>query len=159
MKKTFLLFTLAFLSFTAFGAEASAQRSIEPQTQQRDPVLEADSTKNLDVARHYFTTKKAYKAVILRAEEIVAANPMFAKMDEVLYLIGMSSFYLSENKGKQKIDFAKASEEDKKRFAPEKLREDALANLSMLVEKYPNSEFKEKAQKTIKELESKPAGK
>ncbi len=65
----------------------------------------------------------------------------------------MSSFYLSENKGKQKIDVK--SEEEKKKFAPEKLREDAVAYLSQLVKDYPQSQFKAEAEKTLKTLEAK----
>jgi outer membrane protein assembly factor BamD (BamD/ComL family) len=74
-------------------------------------------------------------------------------MDEFLYLAGMSSFYLSENKGKQKIDTK--SEDEKKKFAPEKLREDAAAYLVQIVEKYPQSAFKAEAEKTLKTLEAK----
>jgi outer membrane protein assembly factor BamD (BamD/ComL family) len=129
MKKAVLIFSLAILSLAAFGGEARAQKGIEPQAQQRDPLLEQDALRNLAVSQHYFTTKKAYKAVLLRTEEIIAAHPDFSRMDEVLYLIGMSNFYLSEGKGKQKI----TSAADKEKFAPEKLREDAVANLSLLV--------------------------
>ena len=92
----------------------------------------------------------------MRFEETFAAYPEFSKMDEFLYLAGMSSLYLSDNKGRQKLD-AKATEEDKKKFAPAKLREDAVAYLSILVEKFPQSVFKSDAEKTLKELE--PAAK
>jgi uncharacterized FlaG/YvyC family protein len=63
----------------------------------------------------------------------------------------MSSLYLSENKGKQKV----VSEADKKKFAPEKLREDAVAYLSQISEKYPQSVYKEEAEKILKQIESK----
>jgi outer membrane protein assembly factor BamD (BamD/ComL family) len=72
-------------------------------------------------------------------------------MDEFLYYAGMSSLYLSENKGKQKI----VSEADKKKFAPEKLREDAIAYLSQITEKYPQSIYKQEAEKTLKEIQAK----
>lgn len=149
MKRNLLV--LAFIVFGfSFGANSAfAQKQIEPQLQ-RDPVLEADATHNLEVARQYFRTKKAYKAVLMRFEETFAAYPDYSKMDEFLYLAGMSSFYLSENKGKQKI----ASEEDKKKFAPEKMREDATAYLAQIVEKYPQSQFKTEAEKTLKMLET-----
>lgn len=156
MKKYFLIFTFAIFSLLTFSFNAQAQKSVEP-TIQRDPILEQDSLKNLEAARHYFTTKKAYRAVIMRLDEILAANPEFSRMDEVLYLYGMSSFYLSENKGKQKIDLARLSGEDKQKYAPEKLREDAVANLSLLVEKFPNSDFKARAEKTLKEIDPKTA--
>lgn len=132
------------------GNSVFAQKQIEPQIQ-RDPILELDATHNLEVARQYFKTKKAYKAVLLRFEETFAAYPEFSKMDEFLYFAGMSSFYLADNKGKQKI----TSEEDKKKFAPEKLREDATAYLAQLVEKYPQSVYKSDAAKTLKSLEAK----
>jgi len=146
MKKAILLFSFILLTF---ASTTFAQKQIEPQVQ-RDPVLEADAKHNLEVAAQYFKLKKAYKAVLMRFEETFAAYPDFSKMDEFLYYAGMSSYYLSENKGKQKI----TSDEDKKKFAPEKLREDAKAYLSAIIEKYPQSQFKDDAQKTLKELEA-----
>lgn len=147
MKKAFLIFSFIFLTFTS---GALAQKQIEQQVQ-RDPVLEADARHNLEVAQQYFKLKKAYKAVLLRFEETFAAYPDFSKMDEFLYYAGMSSLYLSENKGKQKV----VSEADKKKFAPEKLREDATAYLSLIKEKYPQSVYKEEAEKTLKQIEVK----
>lgn len=146
------LSTLAFIFFSLFavGNSAFAQKQIEPQIQ-RDPILELDANHNLEVAQQYFKTKKAYKAVLMRFEETFAAYPEFSKMDEFLYLAGMSSYYLSENKGKQKV----TSEEDKKKFAPQKMREDATAYLAQIVEKYPQSQFKTEAEKTLKTLEAK----
>ncbi len=152
MKKKILVLAFAILGFSLFGNSVFAQKQIEPQIQ-RDPILEADASHNLEVANQYFKTKKAYKAVLMRFEETFAAYPDFSKMDEFLYLAGMSSFYLSENKGKQKIDTK--SEDEKKRFAPEKLREDATAYLAQLVEKYPQSQYKTEAEKTLKTLEAK----
>lgn len=149
MKKAFL-----FLSLFAcvFATNAFAQKQIEQQIQ-RDPILEADASHNLEVARQYFKTKKAYKAVLMRFEETFAAYPDYSKMDEFLYLAGMSSHLLSNNKGKQKID--PKSETEKVKFAPEKLREDAVAYFSMLVEKYPQSQYKAEAEKTLKEIQAK----
>jgi outer membrane protein assembly factor BamD (BamD/ComL family) len=152
MKRNFTVLAFAIFSLFVFGNAAFAQKQIEPQIQ-RDPVLEADASHNLEVARQYFKTKKAYKAVLMRFEETFAAYPEFSKMDEFLYLAGMSSLYLSENKGKQKID-AK-SEEEKSKFAPAKLREDATAYLSQIVEKYTQSSFKGEAEKTLKTLAAK----
>jgi len=147
MKKAFLIFSFIFLTF---ASSAFAQKQIEPQVQ-RDPILEADAKHNLEVAQQYFKLKKAYKAVLMRFEETFAAYPEFSKMDEFLYYAGMSSFYLSQNKGKQKIE----TEAEKKKFAPEKLREDAVAYLSQLVEKYPQSSYKSEAQKTLKQIGAK----
>lgn len=150
MKRNFLALFFAFIALFIFGTSASAQRNIEPKID-RDPVLEADAKHNLEVAQQYFKLKKAYKAVLLRFEETFAAYPDFSKMDEFLYYAGMSSFYLSENKGKQKI----ASDEEKKKFAPEKLREDAVAYLALIIEKYPQSQYKADAEETLKELQAK----
>ncbi len=149
MKKALLIFSF-FVTIFAFSANANAQRNIEPKID-RDPILEADAKHNLGVAQQYFKLKKAYKAVLMRFEETFAAYPDFSKMDEFLYYAGMSSFYLSDNKGKQKL----ISETDKKKFAPEKLREDATAYLSLIVEKYPQSQFKDDAQKILKDLDAK----
>lgn len=155
MKKIFVIFAFAVLSVFTVSFSAVAQgRTIEPKVQ-RDPILEQDQMKNLEVARQYFVTKKAYKAVVLRLDEVIAAYPEFSRMDEVLYLFGISHFYLSEGKGKQKIDLSKLSPADKERFAPERLREDAIANLNLLIEKFPNSEYTERARKTLQEIDKK----
>jgi len=151
MKKAFLIFGL-FVSVFAFSANSFAQKQIQQQVQ-RDPVLEADAKHNLEVAQNYFRLKKAYRAVLMRFEETFAAYPDYSRMDEFLYMAGMSSFYLSNNKGKQKLN-AEATEDDKKKYDPAKLREDAKMYLTMLVEKYPQSSFKSEAGKTLKELEA-----
>lgn len=152
MKKAFLLFGL-FVSLLAFSAGvASAQQTSAPQDLPVDPLLEFDAKANLDVAQTYFRTRKAYKAVLMRFEETFAAYPTFSKMDEFLYIAGMSSLYLSQNKGKQKLNTLADNDEERKKYAPEKLREDAAMYLSMLVEKYPTSKYKNDAEKTLKEL-------
>ena len=152
MKRNFTVLAFIVFSLFVFGNAAFAQKQIEPQIQ-RDPILEADASHNLEVAQQYFKTKKAYKAVLMRFEETFAAYPEFSKMDEFLYLAGISSFYLSDNKGKQKIDTK--SDDEKKKYAPEKLREEAAAYLSQLIEKYPQSQFKAEAEKTLKIIEAK----
>lgn len=155
MKKTLLIFAFAILSVFACDFSVAAQtRTPEPQIQ-RDPILEQDQLKNLDVARQYFTTRKAYRATLMRLDEIIAAYPEFSRIDEVYYLYGLSSLYLSEGKGKQKIELAKLNDADKQRFAQEKLREDAIANLNLVIEKFPNSEFKPKAEKILKQVDKK----
>ena len=135
-----------------FSVPAIAQRNIEPKID-TDPVLEADAKHNLDVAKQYFLLKKAYKAVLMRFEETYAAYPAFSKMDEFLYYAGMSSYYLSQNKGKQKID--SKTEGDLARYSPKRLREDAQAYLAQLVEKYPESKFRADAEKTLKQFAAK----
>ena len=150
MKKNFLVLAFIIFGFSLLGNSAFAQKQIEPQIV-RDPILELDAKHNLEVATQYFKTKKAYKAVLLRFEETFAAYPEFSKMDEFLYLAGMSSFYLSNNKGKQKVN---AKLEEDKKFAPEKMREDATAYLAQLVENYPQSQYKSGAEKTLQSLKA-----
>src|SRR6478735_5586186 len=111
---------------------AAAQRNVTPAID-RDPVLEQDAKHNLEVARQAFLLKKAYKGVLMRFEETYAAYPTFSGMEEFLYMAGMSSYFLSQNKGKQKVDLN--SEREKEKFAAAKLREDARAYLSTLIEK------------------------
>lgn len=146
MRKKILAFLFSALvllgTYTAF-----AQRNVTPAV---DPILEADAKHNLDVARQAFRLKKAYKGVLMRFEETYAAYPEFSNIEEFLYLAGMSSYYLSQNKGKQKVNLKLDKEKDK--FAPEKLRENAVAYLSLLIEKNPQSQYKDEADKIIKEL-------
>ncbi|MBA2333961.1 MAG: hypothetical protein H0V90_03380 [Blastocatellia bacterium] len=73
-------------------------------------------------------------------------------MEEFLYLAGVSSYYLSENKGKQKVNLKLEKEKDK--FAPAKLREDAAAYLALMIEKNPQSRYKDEAEKILKELQA-----
>ena len=148
MKKAILFLSL----FIAFSTGAFAQKQIVPQVN-RDPVLEADANHNLEVANQYFKTKKAYKAVLMRFEETFAAYPEYSKMDEFLYLAGMSSYYLAQNKGKQKQD--SMSEDEKKKYSPEKLLENALGYFTAISEKYPQSVFKAEAERMLKEIEAK----
>ncbi|HXG86158.1 MAG TPA: outer membrane protein assembly factor BamD [Pyrinomonadaceae bacterium] len=152
MKKAILFFSF-FVSLFVFSSNASAQKQIEPQVQ-RDPILETDAKHNLEVARQYFTTKRAYRAVLMRFEETFAAYPQFSKMDEFLYYAGMSSFYLSNNKGKQRLEKT-ATANEKEKYAPEKMREEAVAYLSQLVKDYPQSQFKADAEKILKQIEAK----
>src|SRR5678815_3033496 len=103
----FLLGLVAILVFGNAGATVRAQGTVrsgpDPATI-RDPELEKDSQHNLEVARNYFKLKKAYVAALKRAEEIIAGNPTFTKIDEALFIAGASSLWLAENKGKQKSD-------------------------------------------------------
>lgn len=133
-----------------FGIPAAAQRNVVPAID-RDPLLETDAKHNLDVAWQAFgPARKAYKQVLSRFEETFAAYPTFSKIDEFLYLAGMSSWYLSENKGKQKVDLR--SEKEREKYAPEKLRDDAKMYLTLLVEKFPDSKYRSEAEKTLQIL-------
>lgn len=144
-----LLLTILFV-VAALGSTSFAQRNVEPAIQ-RDPVLEADAKHNLDVARQAFTPlKQAYKQVLLRFEETYAAYPEFSQIDEFLYLAGMSSYYLSENKGKQKVNLKVKREKEK--YDPARLKEEAVAYLSTVVEKYPESKYVNDARKALDEI-------
>ncbi|MBC7898704.1 MAG: outer membrane protein assembly factor BamD [Saprospiraceae bacterium] len=146
------LFFTILVAIVLFSIPAVAQRNIDPAIE-RDPILELDAKHNLDVAWQSFRLKKAYKGVIMRFEETYAAYPEFSKIEEFLYLAGMSSYYLSENKGKQKVNLKLEKEKDK--FAPAKLKEDAIAYLSLVLEKNPASQYKDDAEKVLTELKAK----
>ena len=146
MNRMSLAIIFAAVSIGIFGLSASAQRNVTPAID-RDPLMEQDAKHNLDVAKQYFLLKKAYKATLERFEETYAAYPTFSKMDEFLYYAGMSSYYLSEGKGKQKIDLKR--EKDPAKYEPAKLKDDAIGYLSTIIEKYPESKFRSDAEKTL----------
>src|SRR5882757_5052079 len=128
-----MIFALAlFLSASVCQAQGGGAKQGPDVV--RDPDMEKDSLHNLEVARQYFKLRKAYKASLARCEEIIAGNPAFSKIDEVLLIAGQSSLRLSENKGKQAV-----------KTATDKLREDARNYLSSLVNNYPDSRFKDAA--------------
>ena len=151
MKKTVLIISVFVLALVCTAASAMAQGKPalgpDPSTI-RDADLEKDSFHNLEVARQYFKLKKAYFASLKRCEEIVAGNPNFAKIDEALYMAGMSSLYLSQNKGKQKVE----NIPEQNRLTAEKYREDARNYLSQLVNEHPDSSFAKQAQDALRDL-------
>jgi outer membrane protein assembly factor BamD (BamD/ComL family) len=149
--RTLLLVVISVV--VVFAATASAQRNVTPAID-RDPVMEADAKHNLDVAWQYFKLKKAYKSVIMRFDETHVAYPQFSKMDEFLYLAGMSSYYLLNDQGKQKVD--PKNPKDMERFSPDKLRENANVYLTELVDLHPESKYVEDAKKILEELKAKP---
>src|SRR5215510_6156648 len=104
MRIKFLLLFLVLFVFSAPAAFGQGVRSGPDPSTMRDPDLERDSLHNLEVARNYFKLKKAYVASLKRCEEILAGNPNFAKIEEVLLMAGQSSIWLSQNKGKQRPD-------------------------------------------------------
>lgn len=150
-KAAFIAGLLAIALVCALPQEAQAQgtagRGPDAATL-RDADLEKDSLHNLEVARQYFKLKKAYYASLKRVEEIIAGNPNFAKIDETLYIAGMSSFYLSQNRGKQKVE----SIPEKSRLTPEKYREEARIYLSQLVNEHPDSSYGRQALDTLRDL-------
>lgn len=149
MKRLFLgIFAAVFL----FSIPAVAQRNVTPAID-RDPLLEADAKHNLDVAWQAFKPgKKAYKQVLLRFEETFAAYPDFSKMDEFLYLAGMSSYYLSKNEGKQKVNLK--IEKEREKYDPAKLKQDAVAYFNMMLERNAESPYKGEVDKILKELQA-----
>jgi hypothetical protein len=136
-----LLVVLAF-SASVTMAQSKVKRGPDPSTV-RDPDLEKESMHNLDVARQYYKLKKAYVAALSRCEEIIAANPTFAHMDEVLFIAGESKLLLSEAKGKQ----PRRKNED-----VAKLRDEARDYLSRVVNEFPESTFKKKAEADLQGL-------
>lgn len=150
MKKLILISTFILASFVS---ASFAQKQVEPQIQ-RDPILEQDAKHNLEVSWQYYKLKKAYKAVLMRFEETFAAHPDFSKMDEFLFIAAMSSKYLSEGKGKQQLVLK--DDEEKKKYSPERLREDAVAYFSMIKDKYPNSKYIGETEKQLKLLQPTP---
>src|SRR6266850_1997549 len=142
MKKFHLVILLALAILVVGPAAVRAQGAAKQGPEiVRDPDMEKDSLHNLEVARQYFKLRKAYKASLNRCEEILAGNPTFSKIDEVLLIAGQSSLRLSENKGKQSV-----------KTATDKLREDARDYLSILVNSYPDSRFKDEAIEELKSL-------
>lgn len=142
MKLHKILFALAFI----FASFASTSTNVHAQgvgrtndvAVIRDPVLEQESMHNLVVARHYFKAKKAYRASLARAEEIIAGNPNFSKLDETLYIAGVSSLRLSKGEGKQAAN-----------VPADKLKEQARTYLAQLVKDFPASDFKGEAESEL----------
>src|SRR6185503_18497826 len=104
MRIRFLLLVTLLLVFMAPAAYGQGVKTGPDPSTLRDPDLERDSLHNLEVARNYFKLKKAYVAALKRCEEIIAGNPNFAKIEEVLLMAGQSSLWLAEKKGKQSPD-------------------------------------------------------
>jgi outer membrane protein assembly factor BamD (BamD/ComL family) len=121
----------------------------------RDPDLERDSYHNLEVARNYFKLKKAYVAALKRCEEIIAGNPNFARIEEVLLMAGQSSLWLSQNKGKQKPELYVSFEgTEKHTLTSAQFREMGVDYLKKLINDYPNSPFAKQAQEELRSLET-----
>ena len=112
--KLLLLLLLFVIAVPVTYAQGGVKEGPDPSTL-RDPDLERDSYHNLEVARNYFKLKKAYVAALKRCEEIIAGNPNFAKIEEVLLMAGQSSLWLSQNKGKQKPELYVSFEGSEKR--------------------------------------------
>jgi outer membrane protein assembly factor BamD (BamD/ComL family) len=163
MKKSFmfavLLITAVLVSAPAVVAQGNVKSGPEPTTV-RDSELEKDSLHNLEVARNYFNLKKAYVAALRRLEEVVASNPTFSKMDEVLFLAGESSKFLAENKGKQSASqYVTLDDNGTKRSpTPEEFKEMARGFLIRVVNDFPQSKYHKQAQMDL-EMLGEPAAK
>ena len=150
------LICLAFLALAIVfsGAEARAQGGAKQGPDvTRDPDMEKDSLHNLEVARQYFKLRKAYVASLNRCEEVIAGNPSFSKIDEILYIAGASSLNLADAKGKQKPgEYVIHEGEKKMTLTPQEFRDKARDYLSQLVNDYPQSKFKDDALNDLKSL-------
>ena len=143
-----LLFALSGMAFAQGGVKGGP----DPSTL-RDPDLERDSLHNLEVAKNYFKLKKAYVAALKRCEEIIAGNPNFEKIDEVLLMAGQSSLWLSENKGKQKPEqYVSFDGGEKKTLTSQQFREMGVDYLNKLIKDYPESQFAKQAREELQTL-------
>lgn len=154
-----LLLAVAFLFVVLVVAPASfAQGGVktgpDPSTI-RDPDLERDSLHNLEVARNYFRLKKAYVAALMRLEEIIAGNPNFTRIEEVLLMAGQSSLWLAENKGKQPPSLYVSVEAGKKRtLTPEQFRELGREYLNRLIKDFPDGQYTKQARDELAALDA-----
>jgi hypothetical protein len=151
------LIVLFVLTVSAPVVFAQGVRSGPDPSTMRDPDLERDSHHNLEVARNYFKLKKAYVAALKRCEEIIAGNPNFAKIEEVLLMAGQSSLWLSQNKGKQKPELYVSFEGGEKRtLTSTQFREMGVDYLKKLINGYPESPFAKEAQEELRQLDAVP---
>ena len=97
-KRIFVITTLAAVMFLAASVTFAQGGARQGPEVVRDPDMEKESLHSLEAARLYFNLKKAYVASLVRCEEIIAGNPTFAKIDEVLYMAGKSSLNLRQGK-------------------------------------------------------------
>ena len=152
--KLLLLVLLLLVTAPVSFAQGGVKGGPDPATL-RDPDLERDSYHNLEVARNYFKLKKAYVAALKRCEEIIAGNPNFAKIEEVLLMAGQSSLWLSQNKGKQKPEQYVSFEGGEKRtLTSQQFREMGVDYLKKLISDHPDSPFAKQAQEELSALET-----
>lgn len=158
MKRGFVFaFLLAALFVVAPVTRAQGVRSGPDPSTLRDPDLERDSLHNLEVARNYFKLKKAYVASLKRCEEIIAGNPNFANIEEVLLMAGQSSLWLAEKKGKQSPDlYVTFDNGEKRRLTAEQFREMGRDYLNKLIKDHPDSPYAKQAREELSALEAKP---
>ena len=161
MRLSLLIVGIAVALFVS-APPANAQGGVRTgpdQSTLRDPDLEKDSLHNLEVARNYFKLKKAYVASLKRCEEIIAGNPNFARIEEVLLMAGQSSLWLSENKGKQRPEqYVTFDGGEKRTLTAEQFREMGRDYLSKLIKDYPDGSFAKQAREELaaRSLDAKP---
>ena len=154
MKFKFFLLLFVFVLFVAAPSTQAQVRNPDPATL-RDPDLERDSHHNLEVAKNYFKLKKAYVATLKRCEEIIAGNPNFAKIEEVLWMAGASSLWLAEGKGKQSRDLYVTFDGGQKRtLTADQFREMGRDYLKKLIADYPEGSYTKQAQEELRQLEA-----
>ena len=157
MKVTFtlILAIAALLLVSAPATRAQGVRTGSDSATMRDPDLEKDSHHNLAVAKNYFKLKKAYVAALKRCEEIIAGNPTFAKIDEVLLMAGQSSLWLAEKKGKQSPDLYVTFDGGEKRtLTSEQFRQMGQSYLNKLITDFPESSHAKEAREELRALEA-----
>jgi outer membrane protein assembly factor BamD (BamD/ComL family) len=153
MKKWIFLLAIMATGLMFAPNAALAQGAKQGPDVMRDPDMEKDGLHNLEVARQYYKLRKAYVASLQRCEEVLAANPTFSKIDEILFLAGKSSLYLADGKGKQKADQYVIHEGDKKvTLSEQEFRDKARDYLSQLYNDYPQSSFRSEAEEDLKAL-------
>ena len=149
-----ILLLLALFVVAVPSMQAQGVRSGPDPATIRDPDLERDSLHNFEVAKNYFKLKKAYVASLKRCEEIIAGNPNFAKIEEVLLMAGQSSIWLSQNKGKQHPDLYVSFEGGEKRtLTSAQFLEMGRLYLNKLVSEYPDGSFAKQAQEELRALD------
>lgn len=157
MRKSLLLsisLLVVFVTAPATYAQGAVRSGPDASTL-RDPDLERDSLHNLEVARNYFKLKKAYVAALMRLEEIIAGNPNFTRIEEVLLMAGQSSLWLADNKGKQPSSLYVSVEGGKKRtLTAEQFRAMGREFLTRLIKEYPESPFSKQAKDELSLLDS-----
>ncbi|HEX6717387.1 MAG TPA: outer membrane protein assembly factor BamD [Pyrinomonadaceae bacterium] len=155
MKTKLLLVCFLFALFVAPSTYAQGVRNGPDPSTLRDPDLERDSNHNLEVAKNYFKLKKAYVAALKRCEEIIAGNPNFAKIDEVLLMAGQSSLWLSQNRGKQKPEqYVSFDGGEKRTLTLQQFREMGVDYLKKLINDHPDSSYAKQAQEELSALEA-----
>jgi len=151
--KLLLLFVVLFVISAPATFGQGVKTGPDPSTL-RDPDLERDSLHNLEVARNYFKLKKAYVAALKRCEEIIAGNPNFTRIEEVLLMAGQSSLWLAQNKGNQNPNLYISFDGGEKRtLTAEQFREMGRDYLKRLVAEFPNGTFTRQAQEELRALE------